>query len=127
MFQIPGGTGVKFVTEHGVDEIGDRIRGERQPTLIDVFTECLKRLNAPLELRKQLPGQEYIGSKPSPEWKEFLDEQEEIEDGLLNVAAEIIDELIVRPEMDAMDEIPQPVWWQEWWRRIRVTDQGILD
>ena len=41
-----------------------------------------------------------------------------MEHGLLNVVAECLDHLIVKPGMAEVDEASRPTWWQDWWRRM---------
>ena len=121
MLQVPGGTRFEFVLKGGNDdEIGEWVWGELRRTLLDVFGECLNRLKASPEILKQLPGgKEYECQELSDKWTDFLDSQAAVKDGLLNVVAEILDELIVRPGMEEIDVVPEPAWWQTWWERIR--------
>ena len=124
MLQIPGGLRYEFVLKDGnEDEIADWIANEDGPTLLDLLADCLKRLKAPSTILKEMPGgKSYQPDELTEEWADFLDRYEKEKDGLQNVVAEIIDEMIVRPEMKAIDNIPQTMWWQEWWRRIRASE-----
>ena len=124
MLQVLGGAGSEFVVnEDEEDDIAKRVRGEHGRTLLDVFADCVKRLHASPEILKQLPGGEgYERRELSKEWTAFLDAQEEVEHGLQNVVAEILDKLIVRPKLNEIDAAPVPTWWQEWWNRIGDTE-----
>ena len=68
---------------------------------------------------KQIPGGEkYEQVELSAEWNEYLDRRAEIKCGLLNVIAQCLDDLVVRPEMDEIDVEPYSTWWQGWWSRM---------
>ena len=87
-------------------------------TVFNVLADCLRRLQAE-ELIEQVPGEaDYTRAELSTEWIEYLDRSAEIEHGLLNVVAECLDELIVRPGMAEVDAASRPTWWQDWWRRF---------
>ena len=83
-----------------------------------MLADCLRRLGAAKVLR-QVPGaKEYEREKLSAEWKKYLRRQAATKHGLLNVVAECLDELIVRPGMEEIDVEPRPSWGQEWWSRL---------
>ncbi len=64
------------------------------------------------------------------EWKKYLDRQATIEHGLLNVVAECLDRLLVRPGMSRIDrpaakrKEPKPTWWEQWWAEIPSSGDG---
>ena len=120
MLQVPGGVEYEFVlNEDEEDEISEWVRGKGRRTLLDVFADCLDRLEASPEILKQVPGgTDYTPKELSEEWTAFLDGQQKVEHGLQNVVAEILDKLILWPKMNEIDVTPTPTWWQEWWDRI---------
>ncbi len=94
------------------------VRGADRDTIFNVLAECLRRLGA-AKVIKQVPGaKQYEREELSDEWKKYLGRQAEIKHGLLNVVAECLDELIVRPGMAEIDVEPRPSWWQEWWSML---------
>lgn len=122
MLQVPGGAQFEFVTteEDEDDEYNIRIQIEdRKPeTLVRILAECLNRLNAPPELLEQVPSGEHYRKRPlSAKWRKFLNRQSEIEHGLINVVAECLEELIVRPGLAEIDAVPKSSWWQTWWSK----------
>ena len=120
MCQVPGGARYRFVLD-GEDEdnlTADWVRGAEKNTLFNVLAECLRRLGAAEVMTQVLGGKSYLRKELSAEWKEFLDQRAEINDGLLNVVAECLDELIVRPGMAEIDVEPRSTWWQKLWARI---------
>ena len=126
MCQIPGGARYRYVPHDDVDD--DLPNDDEDPrhwvgradrdTAFSVLAECLRRLGA-AGVMKQVPGgEDYEQVELSAEWNEYLDRRAERKHGLLNVVAECLDELIVRPEMDEIDVEPQSTWWQRWWSRM---------
>ncbi len=125
MCQVPGGARCQFVLDGEEEEnwTADWVVGAERNTLLDVLAECLRRLGAKSKpLMRQVLGREMHWEKGLPaKWKEFLDQRAKIEDGLLNVVAECLDELIVRPGVVEIDAVPRPTWWQKFWARIPFT------
>ena len=126
MCQIPGGARYRHVPHDDVDDdLPDHdedpwrwVRGADPGTVFNVLAECLRRRGA-AGVMKQVPGgQEYERIELSAEWKDYLDRRAKTKHGLLNVIAECLDELIVRPGMAEIDAEPQPTWWQRWWARM---------
>ncbi len=126
MCRIPGGAHYRYVAHDDVDdELPDDDEDPRhwigradRDTAFSVLAECLRRLGA-AGVMKQIPGgDKYEQVELSAEWSEYLDRRAENEHGLLNVVAECLDELIVRPEMEEIDVEPQSTWWQHWWSRM---------
>ncbi len=116
MLQVPGGAGFEWVAESELDDYThDHVRQSDEDELLDVLADCFKRLDAPGALLQQVPGgAEHEPREVSAEWKQFLDERDAFKKGLLNVVAECLDELIVRPGMAEIDEQPTPHWWNRW-------------
>ncbi len=86
--------------------------------VLTVLAECLRRLGA-ADLMEQVPGAaDYKREELSDEWKKYLGRQAATEHGLLNVVAECLDELIVRPGMAEIEAEPRPSWWQKWWGKM---------
>ena len=126
MLQVPGAGRYEVLNFDDMDpDVGDDdddpqcwVGSVDRGTVFDVLAECLRRLEAE-DLMEQVPGAADCERGELPdEWKEYLDEQAKTEHGLLNVVAECLDELIVRPGMAEIDARPQATWWQQWWARI---------
>ena len=127
MCQVPGADRYEYVLYDDNDE--DLPDEDENPqrwvgradynTAFNVLAECLRRTGAE-DLVEQVPGAGgYTQKKLSDEWKEYLDRQAATENGLLNVVAECLDELIVRPGMEEIDDSSRPTWWQKWWAAER--------
>ena len=121
MLQVPGGARYEFVrNDDDEDEIWQRIHGRGRRILLDVLADCLNRLEASPGILAQVPGgKDHKPKKLSKPWTDFLDGWSSKDFGLLNVVAEILDELIVHPGLAEIDAAPGPAWWQGWWNRIR--------
>ncbi len=126
MCQVPGAGRYEVeLFDDANDELGDQdedpqcwVGGVERDTVFTVLAECLRRLGA-ADLMEQVPGAaDYKREELSDEWKEYLDNLNEIEHGLQNVVAECLDELIVRPGMAEIDAEPRPSWWQKWWSKL---------
>ncbi len=126
MCQVPGGARCQFVLyDDNDDELLDADEDPQRwvgpadrDTVFNVLAEGLRRLGAAKVIR-QVPGaKQYRREELSAEWKRYLGRQAAIKHGLLNVVAECLDELIVRPGMAEIDVEPRPSWWQEWWSRM---------
>lgn len=116
MLQMPGAGEYEWVADHDLDDrTHEHVSESGEDELLDVLAECLKRLGAPAELLRQVPGgADRERQDVSEEWKQFLDERGVVKNGLLNVVGECLDELVVRPGMDEIDEQPAPRWWDRW-------------
>ncbi len=125
MLQVPGAARYEDVTYD--DQDPDSADADEDPacwvegtdwgTTFSVLAECLRRLEAE-HLMEQVPGAaKYEREELSSEWKEYLDRRAATENGLLNVVAVCLDEVIIRPGMAEIDEKPQATWWQQWWSR----------
>ena len=126
MCQIPGGARYRRIFHDDVDDNLPKsdedpwywVRRVNRNTAFNVLAECLRRLGA-AGVMKQVPaGKDYEPIELSAEWKDYLDRRAELKHGLLNVIAECLDELIVRPGMEEIDAEPYPTWWQRWWARM---------
>ena len=123
MLQVPGAGRYQFASYEDLDpDAGDEdddperwVGGVDRDIVFSVLAECLRRLEAE-DLMEQVPGAKTCErQKLSTNWEEYLDRQAETEHRLLNVIAECLDELIVRPGMAEIDLEPRPTWWQKWW------------
>jgi hypothetical protein len=116
MLQVPGAAEYEWVSDDELDDrTHDRVRESAADELLDVLAECLQRVGAPAELLRQVPGAaDREPGEISAEWKQFLNERGVQKNGLLNVVAECLDELIVRPGLTEIDEPPELPWWQRW-------------
>ena len=125
MLQLPGAARYEFVDYDNLgDDPGDRMSPVGKPTVFNLLAECLRRLGAEA-LIEQVPGAaDYERVELSAEWKKYLDRQATIEHGLLNVVAECLDRLLVRPGMFQIDRAPamrrerKPTWWERLWAEI---------
>ena len=126
MGQIPGGARYRPIAHDDVDDDLPNededprrwVRRADRDTAFNVLAECLRRLGA-AGVMKQVPGgKDYEQIKLSAEWKKYLDRRAKNKHGLLNVIAQCLDELIVRPGMAEIDAEPHPTWWQRWWSRM---------
>ena len=126
MCQVPGAGRYRLAHyDDNDDQLPDEdqnpqrwVRGADRDVVFNVLADCLRRLGA-AKVLKQVPGaKEYEREKLSAEWKKYLRRQAATKHGLLNVVAECLDELIVRPGMEEIDVEPRPSWWQEWWSRL---------
>lgn len=117
MLQIPGAAKYQFVVDDG--EAWDLIRKTDRNALFNVLAECLDRLGAK-ELIEQVPGagDELAGDDPprrlSRRWKKFLDRRARVRHGLLNVVAECLDALVVRPGIAEIEAAGEQPWWHRW-------------
>ncbi len=126
MLQVPGAGRYEVMLYDDLNpDLGDEeedpahwVGDADRDTVFNVLGECLRRLEVE-DLIGQVPGAaDYEREELSDEWKEYLDRQGATEQGLLNVVAECLDELIVRPGMAEIDDKPQATWWQQWWARL---------
>ena len=116
MLQVPGAGAYRCVGEdQGLDDASWQLvgRSSRQ-TLLDVLAHCLDGLGA-LDLIKQVPGGEgHTPGELSEEWKALVHKSMRIENGLLNVIAGCLDELVVKPGMAEIEQAAERPWWQRW-------------
>ncbi len=126
MLQVPGAGRYEVeLYDDANDELGDQdedpqcwVGGAERDTVFTVLAECLRRLGA-ADLMEQVPGAaDYEREELSAKWKKYLGRRAETKHGLLNVVAECLDELIVRPGMAEIDAEPRPSWWQKWWSKM---------
>ena len=118
MLQVPGAAAYRCVCEDdGLDdESWELARCSSRKTLVDVLAHCLDGLGAG-DLIKQVPGGEDYpwGERELPdEWKALVEKSLRIENGLLNLIAGCLDELVVKPGMAEIDQGGQRPWWQRW-------------
>ena len=119
MLQIPGAAKYEWVgdDEENEYETPDLVRASSRDELLGALGECFRRLGAE-QLIDQLPDPDAAGQEVSDDWAKLLDKRGKVDNGLLNVVAECLDKLIVRP---GLAEITAPVtepWWQRW--RLRT-------
>ena len=126
MIQIPGAMDYRYLCHDDQDKdlppFADdpylRLHGVDHGTVLSVLAECLCELNAE-DILKQIPEAKRIRPKKlSVEWHKYLNRESTYERGLLNVIAECLDELIVRPGIAEIDRNTGPMWWQDFWSRI---------
>jgi hypothetical protein len=115
MLQIPGAAEYEWARDEQKPDTCELVAASDDNTLHNVLGECLKRLDAE-QLTEQLPIPKYRREKLSADWRAMLDRREEVANGLLSVAAECLDRLIVEPGMREIDTDGEPYWWQ----RFRV-------
>ena len=111
MLQIPGAAGFDRVDSED-DEIWRQV-GESDPSeMLNVLADALERLDAG-DVLQQVPGGETLTREPPcPAWKVLLDRWEAVENGLLNIVAACLDELVVKPGLTEIEEADEPHWWQ---------------
>ena len=127
MLQIPGAGRYRVLHYDNVDdnlpdwdEDPSQWLGEvDRDTVFDVLAECLRRLGAEELMQQVTGGEDFEQEELSEEWVAYLDRHAGMEHGLLNVVAECLDELIVRPGMKEIDIAPRASWWQQWWGKLR--------
>ena len=86
--------------------------------VLNVLAECVQRLRAPRFMKRIPGGADHRPDDLSEEWTAYLDRHAEVKNGLLNVVAACLDELIVEPGLEEIDAPPHTTWWQEWWARM---------
>ncbi len=126
MAQVPGADRYRFMLFDDLDDDVPNqdedptrwVRDADADTVFNVLAECLRRLEAE-HLIEQVPGApDYERQELSAEWIEYLDRHAKFEQGLLNVVAQCLDDLIVTPGMAEIDDKPQATWWQKWWAAL---------
>ncbi|MCG8405531.1 MAG: hypothetical protein MI923_10075 [Phycisphaerales bacterium] len=133
MLQIPGGADYQFTGEEDENDPLDEAASEfiwnaDRDTLLSILAVCFERLGADEELLAQVPGGGNYETTELP--TDFQLRLAGLDDnGLLNVAAEVLDRLIVIPALDEKErsvyENPEPAarrrrWWQKLVRRMWV-------
>ena len=111
MLQIPGAATYEYPSDEP-DTLG-LIEKTRPNMLLNVLVECLDRLGVK-ELMEQVPAPDYYEEQLPEAWKTMLDEREKIGNGLLQVVAECLDELVVGRGMTEIVEADEPRWWHRW-------------
>jgi hypothetical protein len=126
MSQVPGVRQYAVVHYDDVnDDVGDDEEDPSQwvgeadrETVFNVLADCLRRVEAE-DLIEQVPGAgDYEREELSDEWKEYLDRTAKIEHGVLNVVAECLDDLMVRPGIAEIGAASRPTWWQQLWGKL---------
>ena len=126
MCQIPGGAQYRRLEYDDNEDRGPNedeepwlwVRRVDRGTASNVLAECLRRLGA-VGVLKQIPeAKGYERQELSKEWQAYLDRHAKLKHGLLNVVAQCLDELIVRPGTEEIDIKPHSTWWQRWWSRM---------
>lgn len=113
MLQVPGAAAYGNVADRDFGEtVASLVAHATGPELLDALTECLDRLGVK-HLMQQIPG----GADREPyvldeDWRALLDRQAQVKHGLLNIVAECLDALIVRPGTEEIDQADEPHWWQ---------------
>ncbi len=139
MLQLPGGA--DYECDEDEDECEDKLDEAArdliwqadQDTLLSILAECFERLGAAETLMRQVPGGlDYERCKLPVEFRLTLAGQDR--NGVLNVVAECLDQLLVIPELDeegkGFYDCPEPPrrrrrsWWRALWpaslaRRLR--------
>ena len=126
MLQVPGACDYRpLYYDDNDDNVGNEnedpanwIADADRETVLDVLGYCLEGLGA-YYLMNQVPGGR-TDREPqlSGKWKKYIDAQKKYESGLLNIIAECLDELMVRPGIAEVDDPPRATWWQRWWARM---------
>ncbi len=119
MLQLPGGARYEYAK--ALDTLDD-LRGFDRGTVLDLLAAALDRLNA-VELIEQVRGREPHERRALPD---KLAERLAARDhnGLLNVVAECLDELIVRPGTAAIEAVTPPNAWPPWPPRSQPGRRG---
>jgi hypothetical protein len=109
MLQLPDSARYEYVK--APDALED-LTGFERGTVLDLLAATLDRLDAP-ELFEQVRGREPQRRRALPDrLAEQLADRDR--NGLLNVVAECLDELIVRPGIDAIEAITSASAWPPW-------------
>ena len=111
MLQIPGAGEYESIGDE--NETWDLIQTSDRDVVVNALSECLDRLGA-AELIKQVSGGASVGKQLPRAWKELLDRRQKVKNGLLNVAADCLDELVVKPGMAEIAEAGKQPWWERW-------------
>lgn len=126
MIQVPGAAKYKPLMYDDLDDNApnadeypcDRLNPADRHTVFSVLAECLKRLGVE-RLVKQIPGaRRYDRIDLTEQWTEYLDRHANFKNGLLNVIAACLDELLVNATSRQIDSEPRPTWWQYWWAKM---------
>jgi hypothetical protein len=126
MCQIPGGARYNLILYDDDDpkvpnedqDPAKWIRGTDRQTVLTVLAECLRRLGVPA-IMNQVPGvRSHRPRRLSKRWTAYLDRHARIKSGLLNVVAECLDELMVRPGLAKIESLPATTCWQRWCSQI---------
>ncbi len=100
LLQVPGARTYQWVGDaNGVDRLGELVAGAPPARVRALLAAALERLDAG-GLLAQVPG--WTGDRRRtlpPTWRALLNRYGRLRNGLLNVIAECLDELIVRPAL----------------------------
>jgi len=113
MLQLPGAAGFERVDSED-DEIRRQVGGSDAEELLNVLAEALARLDVADVLRQVPGGTTLTPEPPGHAWKVLLEKWEGLENGLLNIIAACLDELIIKPGLVEIDEADELRWWQRW-------------
>jgi hypothetical protein len=125
--QIPGAANYRYLfhsddddTPPDADDPDEWIRGTDPGTVLGVLAECLRRLGADPDILKQITEVKHLRPKKlTAKWRKYLDREAKYECGLLNVASECIDELVLQPGWEEIDcGSESTTWWQDYWAKI---------
>ena len=111
MLQLPGAGEYEFVGYEG--ELCDLVKATQQNELLNVLGTCLDKLGVK-ELMSQVPAPDYHTEELSEEWTAWLDKEQDVKNGLLNVVAECLDALVIRPGNAEIEKANELSWWQRW-------------
>ena len=126
MLQIPGAADYRYLCHEDMekdsppsaDDPYGWIHGADRRTVFSVLAECLCELDAE-DILKQIPEAKHTRLKKlSAKWQKYLNRESTYECGLLNVVAECLDELIIKPGLEEIDAASQGTWWHDYWSRI---------
>jgi hypothetical protein len=100
------------------DDPMTRLKGADRRTVLALLAECLRRLQAEWVLKDVPGGRTFKPSRLKHKWIAYLDRVEAFDGGLLSVAAQCLDRLIVYPGLEETNHVSPSTWWQKWWTRL---------
>jgi hypothetical protein len=127
LLQLPGGADYHYLChdddkENTPPEADDPyvwLHDANRGTVLGVLTECFHRFDA-ADAIKWIPEVKHIEpEKLSTKWQRYLNRQAKYECGLLNVVAECLDQLVVRPGIMAIVRGRRTTWWQDYWSKTK--------
>ncbi len=119
MLQVPGSARYEYVK---APDALEHLTGFERGTVLDLLAAALDRLDA-VELIEQVRGREPHERRALPDkLAERLAARDQ--NGLLNVVAECLDELIVRPGTAAIEAVTPANAWPPWTPRSQPGRRG---